>query len=83
MVWISKGEKAIDVEIEKHVFGKQMFAGPGRDNGTQRGILLARFLPVLIIASCWVDSLPGICPSSTFFRQLGERSKVLPESFGL
>jgi len=59
-----------------------MFAGPGSDNGTQRGIFLARFLPVQIIAICGVDSLPGTGPPSTFFRQLGERSKVLAESFG-
>ena len=26
------------MEMEKHVFGKQMFAGPGRDNGIQSGL---------------------------------------------
>lgn len=45
--------KAIDVEMEKQTFYKQMFAGPCRGNGTQRGILTAilipPFLPHLII----------------------------------
>lgn len=26
------------MEAEKHVFGKQMFDGPGRDNGTHSGL---------------------------------------------
>ena len=36
------------MEMEKQVFGKQMVAGPCRDNGTQRGILtdFAGFPPV-------------------------------------
>ena len=36
------------MEMEKQMFGKQKFAGPERDNGTQGGILMdfARFLPV-------------------------------------
>ena len=40
--------KVTDKEMEKQLFGKPMFAGPGKDSGTQRGILtdLARFLPV-------------------------------------
>lgn len=36
---ISKQRKAIDMEMEKLKFGKQMFAGSGRDNGIQREIL--------------------------------------------
>ena len=34
----SKGRKAIYVEMDKQMFGKQMFAGPGRDSGTQSGL---------------------------------------------
>lgn len=36
------------MEIQKQMFGKQMFARPYREKGTQRGILAncARFLPV-------------------------------------
>ena len=36
------------MEMEKQMFGKQMFAEPGKDNGTQREILtnFARFLPI-------------------------------------
>ena len=33
------GGEANDMEMEKQMFGKQMFAEPSRDNGTQRGIL--------------------------------------------
>lgn len=29
-------------DIEKQMFGKQMYAGPHRDSGTQRGILTKR-----------------------------------------
>ena len=40
--------KVIDKEMKKQMFVKPIFSGPGRDGGTQRGILtdLARFLPV-------------------------------------
>ena len=34
----SKGRKAIDMEIEKQMFGNQIFVAPCRDNVTQRGI---------------------------------------------
>ena len=42
VVWDLKGRKSIHVKKEKQVFGKQMFAGPGKDNGTQREILTNR-----------------------------------------
>ena len=34
----AKGRKAIHVEMEKQMFGKQMFAGSCRDNGAQSGL---------------------------------------------
>ena len=37
VVWNVKGEETIDMEIEKQMFGEQMFAGPLRDSVT-RGI---------------------------------------------
>lgn len=50
---ICKRRKAIEGEREEQKFGKQMFAGPSRGNGSQRGILTAilipPFLPHLII----------------------------------
>lgn len=68
------------------VFGKRMFAGWGRDNGTQRGILiysLCEFLPLVQKIASYSDGcLPGTDPLATFFRQLGERSEVLFESLG-
>ena len=48
---VSKGRKAIDMEMEKQMFGKisvcvytcaYMCAGPDSDNGTQTGILTSR-----------------------------------------
>ena len=30
------------MEMEKQMFGKQMYAGPGRDSGRQRGIVTNR-----------------------------------------
>ena len=38
VVWDFRVGKAIEIEIEKQMFDKQMFAGPYRDSGTQRGI---------------------------------------------
>ena len=38
----SKEKKGIYMEIEKQMFDKQMFAGPGRDSGTQKGLLTHR-----------------------------------------
>ena len=68
------------------VFGKRMFAGWGRDNGTQKGILiysLCEFLPLVQKIVSYSDGcLPGTDPLATFFRQLGERSEVLFESLG-
>ena len=41
VVWYLKGKrKAVDMELEKQMFGKQMFAGLCRDNGTQWGVLI-------------------------------------------
>jgi len=37
VVWNVKGEETIDMEIEKQMFGEQMFAGPRRDS-VMRGI---------------------------------------------
>ena len=34
------------MEKEKQIFGKQMFAGTGRHNGTQKGILANRLSQV-------------------------------------
>ena len=45
VIWNLKGEKGnwpIDMEREKQMFGKPMFAGLCRDSGTQRGILANR-----------------------------------------
>ena len=49
VVWNFRGRKAIHTEIEKQMFGKQMFSGPCvtmgyREDLDQRG--LAKFLPV-------------------------------------
>ena len=38
VVWDLKGEKTIDMEIEKQMFGEQMFAGPCRDSVTERSL---------------------------------------------
>ena len=34
----SKGRKAIQTEMEKQMFGKAVFAVPGRRDGTQSGL---------------------------------------------
>ena len=53
---------------EPQVIGKQMFAGPGKDNGTQRGILtdsIDSSQPahlVHVIVFCGDNSPPGIGP---------------------
>lgn len=55
-------------------------------SGTQRGIRtdFAGFFLVYIPSSwCNDGSLPGIGPLSTFFRQPGGRSQVLPKSLRL
>ena len=33
-----EGRKAIDMEMEKEVYSKPVFAGPSRDHGTQSGL---------------------------------------------
>lgn len=43
VIWYSKGRKAIPMEIEKQMFGKQMFADPGKDNGTKSGLWYKSF----------------------------------------
>ena len=43
---ISKKRKGINMERERQMFGKQVFAGPCKANGTQRGILTNRLWQV-------------------------------------
>lgn len=76
--------------MEKQIFGKQIYAGLGKDDGTERivnrqtllGPSLSTYL-VQTISSMVIapSSLPRIGPLSTFFRKLGGRSKTFPESF--
>jgi len=49
-VWDFKGEEAIDKEIEKQVFDKQMFASPCRNGGTQGEILRNKLCGVPVMA---------------------------------
>ena len=37
-----KGRKAVHMEMVEQMLGKQMFPGPGRGNGTQRGMIINR-----------------------------------------
>ena len=77
--------------MEKQIFGKQIYAGLGKDNGTERGIFnrqtllgpsLSTYLVQTILSMViTLSSLPRIGPLSTFFRKLGRRSKTFPESF--
>ena len=52
MVWDFKGSEGNSQELSKYekeqIFGKEMFAGPHRNNGTQRGLLTdcTRYLPI-------------------------------------
>lgn len=87
----SKEEKAVHLKMEKQAFGKQMFAGPHRDNGTQRDFnkqtlpgsslslhlvhTMVHLLHTVVI--CDDSPFPGLGPLSTFFRKLGSLSKVL------
>lgn len=89
----SKEEKAVHLKMEKQAFGKQMFAGPHRDNGTQRdfnkqtlpgsslSIHLVHTMVHLLhtVVICDDSPFPGLGPLSTFFRKLGSLSKVLPQ----
>ena len=79
--------KAIDRQIKKQMFGKEVFAGLGRDNGIQREILtdLVRFLPVYSISPyhSFVVIETFLERSSIYiFRHSRGRSKFLPEVFG-
>ena len=38
VVWDFKGEEGYSHEDKKEMFGKQTFASPHRDNGTQNGL---------------------------------------------
>ena len=77
--------------MEKQVFGEQIYAGLGKDNGTEResfnrqtllGPSLSTYLVQTILSMVITpSSLPRIDPLSTFFRKLGRRSKTFPESF--
>ena len=78
---ISKKRKGINMERERQMFGKQVFAGPCKANGTQRGILtdFGRFLHVYTPSSYysflweWLPSWNKIL--STFFQAaLGKAS---------
>lgn len=69
------------------MFGKQKCSGPGRDNGTWRGILadvlgssLSTHLADTTVIYC-DSALPGTGPLYSF-RQLRERSKLVSEYFG-
>lgn len=86
----SKEKKAVHLKMEKQVFGKQMFAGPRRDNGTQRhsqadfarvllSIHLAHTTVHLLhtIVICDDSPFPGIGPLSTFYGKLGSLSKFM------
>jgi len=42
VAWDFKKRKAGHMEMEKQMFGKQMLAGPRRNNWTQRGISTSR-----------------------------------------
>lgn len=89
--FLTSNEKAVHLKMEKQVFGKQMFAGPHRDNGAQRdthkqtlpgsslSIHLAHTIVHLLhtIVICNDSPFPGIGPLSTFFRKLGSLSKFL------
>ena len=66
--------KAIDMEMEKQMFDKQMFAGPCRDNGTQRNFnkqtLLGFSLSTHLVHTIFINgdsSLPGTGSLSTVF----------------
>ena len=81
--------KAIHMEMEKQMFGKQMFAGPCRDSGAQRRILtsdLTLWGASLCAPSSYYSypwwQLPSWNRCSTFFQAVRGRSKFLPESFG-
>lgn len=66
--------------MEKQIFGKQIYAGLGKDNGTERGIFnrqtllgpsLSTYLVQTILSMViTLSSLPRIGPLSTFFEWL-------------
>lgn len=74
----------------KRLFGKQMFAGPCSAMGHRVNCGLQVLLefsnhtqPIIVqislmVALLWAQTLP-----KKFFRQLGDKSKSLPESLGL
>ena len=72
------------MQMAKQIFGKQLFAGSCRVDGTQGGILTKTPLGSSLVHTVVFPgegSLPGTGPQPTFFRQLEGRSKLLPESF--
>lgn len=88
-----KGRKAIYMEVEKQMFGRQKFAMPGRDSGTWRGLgsngpclvppcllHLVDIIPQISVVRAASWSRPCVLNS---FRELSGRSKFLPESFVL
>ena len=73
----SKRRNSILMEMEK-----QMFAGPVRDNGTQKGlcsICPAEFLPlskpVFLVNISGESFIPGVGPLSELFKQLKRSQK--------
>ena len=86
----SEGRKTIHRKMKKgQMFGKQMFSGPYRNkwdierNFKRQTVYVC--LPYLVHIMLWFlydDSfLPGEGSLSNSFRQLGGKSKVLPELF--
>ena len=69
------------MEMEKQRFGKQMFAGPGRDTGTQNGLSSLgqpwsfphHNKPIFFADLSGNNCILGTVPLSKFFRQLRER----------
>lgn len=78
------GRKAADMEMEKQgVFGEQMFAGPGRDHGTQRHLWSLKIPPThppspLFFSGEDLSDIPGDSSVPAwdhylkFFRQVGK-----------
>ena len=68
--WTLKEKKAIHMKMEKQTCYKQMFVGPGTDNGTERN-----FNKQTLLSSC-MFTLP------TSYKQLLFSREVMSDSFG-
>ena len=79
------GGKAIDMEMEKQTnVCWAMQRHWDREKNFNKQTLLGSSLSTHLVHITFIygdSSLPGTGPLSTIFRQLGGRSKVLPESF--